>query len=210
MQPDGERFGEILGRVALRIPPRKMLYVTPAARSRPVAAGIPSRRRPEGRAPAGPPPQPESVVDGVAGFMAQDAHEVVCVAALDLAGSPLLQRAQARMQQIERHGNAGNPVRRKPFERNPGVRVQPESAALQLAAQPFHGTRDGGAADRQPEPGYAPREQLLVRQPCPVRMASLQRRVPPGLASTSVSASASISSARARDARISGGSAAAP
>src|SRR5918993_3369208 len=100
-EPYGERFGEVFRRVALCIPTGEMLYVTPAAGSRPVAAGIPARRRPEGGTPAGPPPQPEGVVDGVAGLMAQDAHEFFRVTALDLAASPLLQRPQARMQQIE-------------------------------------------------------------------------------------------------------------
>jgi hypothetical protein len=64
----------------------------------------------------------------VTGLVAQNAHQPVAVAALDLAHEVPLETDQTLVRQIERYGDARYAVRREPFLRKPAMRAEADAA----------------------------------------------------------------------------------
>jgi hypothetical protein len=109
-QPDGKGLGKILGRMALRIPVAQVLHMVAARRPRAIGGAIGFGCRPEQRTPVGPAPQTVGGIDRMSGFVSQDTHQPVDVAALDLVRHLALQAHQPRVGEIKRHGDAWHPV----------------------------------------------------------------------------------------------------
>jgi hypothetical protein len=81
--------------------------------------------------------QAKSIVDGVAGFVTQDAHALNIGAAFDLEHLFSFELHQARMGQVKRDGESRDPVGRKPFRRQPHVRLETDPAVVELAVEAF-------------------------------------------------------------------------
>src|SRR5687768_3879118 len=109
-----------------------MMHIPAAAGPGPVAMRIRKRRRTEHFTPALAPPQPISIVQGVARFVAQNTHQPARIAAFSLTHDAPFQTLEARMRQIERHGNARNAVWGKPFFGEPGMGLETDAAACKL------------------------------------------------------------------------------
>ena len=95
-QPDGERLGEVLVRVALGVVRLEMEHVALAVRLRGVVLRVRLRRLAEELLAPAAAPQAVGVLDRVAGLVAQDAHAPFRRAALDLAHLAALQLRQPR------------------------------------------------------------------------------------------------------------------
>ena len=110
--------------MALRVPVVDVQDEAAAVRLRRVELRIGDRRRAEQRLAAPAPPQQIGVVDGVADFVAQDAHAPGRRAAFDLEHLLALEPRQPRMREVERDGDARHAVRREPLVRQPEVRPE--------------------------------------------------------------------------------------
>ncbi len=151
LQPDGERLGEVLRRMALRIPVPEVQYVAPAAGTRRISVGVGCRRTAEYAPPAGPAPEPVGIVDRMAGLVTHDAVTPFPVAAFHLAHHLPLQLKQARVREIEGHGEAGDAVRRKPLGRQPHARPESQAAPFELPVQPLDVEPQRATSKTQPE-----------------------------------------------------------
>src|SRR3989442_3937749 len=83
LQPNGERFGEILRRVRLRVPRLKIEYVSPAVWLGPIRFGITLREGAKCRLPSSLEVQTKRIVDRMAGFVTQNAQALDISAAFD-------------------------------------------------------------------------------------------------------------------------------
>ena len=152
-EPDGERLGEVLVGMALRVPRVDVLHEALAVRLRIVELRIRLRRAAKQRTPLPPQAQLVDVVDHVPGFVPENAHAPLVIAAFDLEHLRLFQPLQARMRQIEGHGHRRRAVRREPLVGNVEVDRKPQLARLELRAQlrdaPLdHRVLEDRAADR--------------------------------------------------------------
>jgi hypothetical protein len=143
------------------------VHEAPAARPGPVGVRIRQRRRTEHLAPLAPPPQPVCGIDGVPGLVAQNAHQPIAVAALDLAHQAPLDAHQAPMRQIERNRDTRNSIGREPFGRQPAMRLEADAARRQFAMQALDRLREVSALDGELQVAESQAEQLLVRQRLP-------------------------------------------
>src|SRR6266496_2592390 len=134
-QPDRKGLGEILVRMALRIPAPKVLDIAPAGRIGPVIARVAFRGWAEQLLPAPAAVQLVGVLHGMAGFMTEDGHALGPGATLDLEHHFLLELHQAGMGEIERDRNAGRVCRAEPLARYPGVWPQPDAPLFELAVE---------------------------------------------------------------------------
>src|SRR5262249_52211449 len=163
-QPDREGLGEILVRMALRVPQPQMLDEMPAGRVRPVIPRIAPRGWSEQPLPATPAVQLIGVLHHVPGFVAQDAHALRPGAAFDVEDLLLLELHQPRMREIEGERDAQRIVRAEPFARDPGMRPRPDVALRKLLVQGFEAVLEPGALDGDLEVLEAELEQLLLGQ----------------------------------------------
>src|SRR5258705_6625459 len=166
-QPYRKGFGEILVRMALRVPATKMLDITPAGRIGPVIERVVFRRRDEQLLPTPAAMQLVGMLHGMARLMTENGHALGPGAALDLEHHFLLEFHQAGMGEIEGNRNAGHICRAKPFARYPCVWPQPDAPRLQLFIQSAEAILEPGAFDRNPQTIEALLEQLLIRQVFP-------------------------------------------
>src|SRR5580704_4405352 len=109
--------------MTLGVPVSQVLHMVTARGPSPVSRAVRRGGWPEQRAPVGAPSQPKCGIDCVAGFVSQNAHQPVAVAAFYLAGHLALEAQQARMSEIKRYRDTRNPVRRKPLFGQPHVRT---------------------------------------------------------------------------------------
>ncbi len=79
--------------------------------------------------------QAKGVVDGVAGLVTEDAHALDVSAAFDLQHLFSFQPHQSRMGQIKRNCESRHTVGRKPFRRQPHVRLKTNTAIVQFAVE---------------------------------------------------------------------------
>ena len=120
-QPHGERLGEILVRMALRVPQPQMLDEISAGRIRPVIARIALRGSAEQLLPLATALQLIGVLHHVAGFVAKNAHAFGPGAALDVDDHLPLELHQALVGEIERDRDARRVFRAEPLARDPGM-----------------------------------------------------------------------------------------
>src|SRR5262245_39381621 len=162
-QPHRKGLGEILVRMALRIPKPKMLDVTPAGRIGPIVERIALRGQAEQLLPASAAVQLVGLLHRVAGLMTENGHALGPGAALDVEHHFLLELHQAGMGKIEWDGNAGLAVRAEPFARYPRVGPQPDTPLSELFVETADAILEPGAFDRNPQTAEAALEQLLIR-----------------------------------------------
>jgi hypothetical protein len=106
--------------------------------------------------------QPKGVVEGVAGFVPQDAHAFDVGAAFNLAHELALEFHQPRMGQVKRDGKSGHAVGREPFGRQPHVRLEANAAIVQLAVEPFDVRFDERTFDTNRKIADASVQQSLI------------------------------------------------
>jgi hypothetical protein len=162
-QPYRKGLGEILVRMALRIPEPKVLDIAPAGRIGAVVERIVFRRRAEQLLPAAAALQLVSVLHGVARFVTKNGHALPPGTALDLEHHFLLELHQAGMGEVERDGNAGSICRTEPFARYPYVWPQPDAPLFELFIKSADTILEPNAFDRNPQTTEALLEQLLIR-----------------------------------------------
>src|SRR5688572_2817741 len=171
LQPDGERLGEVLGRMALRVPVTEVQHEVAARGPRTIDVRVRARSLAERAPPLFAPADPVGVVERVGYLVTQNARHPVRVAAFDLAHEAALQALQAWMRHVERHGDAGHAVRREPFFGEPQMRAETDAARPQAAADLTHAAFDLGIAQRQPQIAETGSQQLGVGQAGPCRLA---------------------------------------
>src|SRR5690606_24099335 len=171
LHPHGERFREILCRMALGIPMPEMQHIVTACRAHAIDIRVRKRSLAERLPPVLTPTQSVRIVERMPDFVAQDTRHPVRVAAFDLAHHAPLQPHQARMSEIERNGDARYAVGREPLDRQPHVRPQNEAAALQTSQHVVPCALQSRIAQRQLEIAEAHFEQRFVRQSHPCGLA---------------------------------------
>src|SRR6185503_2100659 len=134
-EPDGESLGEVFRRVRLCVPRGKMQYELPAPGFGFVKVRIGLRKRTEELAILALEVKPESCVEGVAGFVAQDTKAFGIGAAFDLQHLLPFELHQAGVREVKRDGDARHSIRRKPLFRQPNMRFEPNSPGIQLTVQ---------------------------------------------------------------------------
>src|SRR4051812_17266265 len=174
-QPYRKGLGEILGRMALRIPAPQVLDIAPAGRIGPVIARVAFRGRAEQLLPAPAAVQLVGVLHGMAGFMTENGHALGPGAPFDFEHHLLLELHQAGMSEIERDRNAGRVVRAEPLARYPGVWPQPDVPLFELAMERIETILKPGAFDPDPQTAEAQLEQLLIRQHFPSEFPARHR-----------------------------------
>ncbi len=167
-QPQRERLGKVFVGMTLRVPRVEVQHEVLGVRLGRVVLRIGQLVIAEQLAPLALATQLKRVVDGVAGFVPQNAHARVVIAALHFEHLRELQFGQTRMREIERDGDAGNAVGREPLVREPEVRAEQQAAAGQLAVQLLDSQREVGAFDLQIELAELHVEQFLVAKGCQV------------------------------------------
>ncbi len=166
-QPHGERLGEVLRRVALRVPVLEMQHVVPAARPSRVVPGVQRRRGAEDLSPVVAAAQPERSVDRVTELVPQEAQSPPPIAAFDFAHHVALETHEARMPEEERHGDARHAVRRKPLGRKPEVRFEANAALLELGDEPLRVGADRAVRDPEAQVAEAQAQQRVVVEAVP-------------------------------------------
>src|SRR5687768_5010531 len=105
-------------------------------------------------------------------LMPENAHAPFHLAAFDLEHLIQFQFGKARMGQIERNGDSGHAIRRKPFLRQPKMRSEAQSSFVQLSVQLRDTLFKGTSFELQMEIAEAEIKQLLVGPRRPLRMRS--------------------------------------
>jgi hypothetical protein len=167
-EPHGERLGEVLVGMALRVPGLEMGDEATAVRTRRVVLGILGGREPEELLAA--PAMAEAVggVDSVPDLVAQDAHAPLLAAAFDLEHLRELEPRQPRVRHVERDGDTGHAVGGVPVVRQPEERPKVADAArFELAVERADARHQLATANAQAEIADAQIEQLLVRPRLP-------------------------------------------
>src|SRR6185437_15320163 len=141
--PDGERLGEILVGMTLRVPESQVLDMLLARRVRPILIGIRLGRAPEEVAPPASVVQAIGVLNRVSGFVPQNAHALAVRAAFQIQHLRALETHETRVSEVEWRGESRYAQRRKPFIGEPDVRLQHERPVEELAPQ---------LVDLRPEP----------------------------------------------------------
>src|ERR1700686_4820286 len=111
--------------------------------------------------------QAKGVVDSMAGFVTQDAHALDVGAAFDLQHLLSFQPHQPRMCQIKRNCKSRHTVRRKPFRRQPDVRLKANAAFVQLAVETFNMRFKKRSLDSYRQIANTRVEQSLIRNETP-------------------------------------------
>ena len=168
-EPDRERLGEILVRVALRVPRVEVEHEALAVRPGRVVLGVGIGRAAEQLLSAPAPPQAIGVLDGVTGLVAQDPEAPLPGPALYLEHLALLQPGEPRMGEIERNRHPGHAVRAEPLVGQPVVRAEAQAPCLQLAEELGETILQPAAVDREVEIAQAKVEELLVVPAVPDR-----------------------------------------
>src|SRR5437870_4070249 len=114
LQPNGERFGEVLSRVRLRVPRLEVEYVSAAVWLGPIRFGIALREGAECQPPSSLEVQTKRIVDRMAGFVTQDAHALEISAAFNFEHLLAFEFRQPRMRQIKWNRKTRHAVGRKP------------------------------------------------------------------------------------------------
>ena len=170
-QPHGERLGEVLVWMALRVPAVEVQDVAFAVRLGRVVVRILHVGRAEDTLAAQPVPQPVGVVDGVPGFVAEDLQAPLRRAALDLEHLGPLELLQPRVGQVEGNRHARHAVGREPFGGKPEVRVEPrQPAGGQLAAKLGDDGLERAALDADVQIADPQIHQLVVGPGGPFRL----------------------------------------
>jgi hypothetical protein len=154
-----------------------MQYVAPAARTWRIAIGVGCGRTAEYAPPAGAAPEPVGIVDGMAGLVTHDSVTPLPVAAFHLSHHRPLQPLQARVSEIERHGKAGDAIRRKPVGRQPHVRPESQATAFEVVVQPLDLEPQRAAPESQAETAEAKVQKRLIVavRPTIVQLAGCRR-----------------------------------
>src|SRR5262249_38232237 len=174
-QPHGKGLGEILGRMALRIPAPKVLDITPAGRIGSVIARVVFGGRAEQLLPAPAAVQPVGVLHGVASLMAEDGPALGPGAPFNLEHHFLLELHQARMGEIEWDRNARHTVRTEPLARYPRVRPQPDAPLFELLMELVEAVLEPGPFNHDSQTAEPALEQVLVGQRFPVVFSARHR-----------------------------------
>ena len=162
VEPDRERFREILVRMALRVPAVEVQDEALAVGLRRVVVGILHVRRAEDLLAPPPLTQLVRVVDGMSGLVPQDLQAPRVRAPLDLEHLGAFELLEPRMREVEGNRHTRYPVGREPLRREPEVRLEREAAGVELALQLCNSWLEGTALDRHAELGHPQIEQLLV------------------------------------------------
>ena len=169
VQPDRERLGEVLVGMALRVPAVEMQHEALAVRLRVVILRIRLVRRAEDLLAPAALPQLVGVVDGVAGFVAQDAHAPLRRAPFDLQHVGALEPLQAGMRKVEGDRHAGDAVGREPLVREPEMRPEAlEPARVELLLQLGEALGQHAVVDGDAKLAHPQIEELLVRPVLPL------------------------------------------
>ena len=110
LQPNRKSLSKVFSRVRLRVPLAQVLHMVAAGRPRAILRRIASRGMTKQRTPARAPPQSIRGINGVTGFVAQDTHLPIDVAAFHNARHLTLKAHQARMDQVEWHGETRHAI----------------------------------------------------------------------------------------------------
>jgi hypothetical protein len=114
-QPDGERLGEVLVGMALRVPRIQVEHEALAVGFGRVRFRIRLLRGSKDLSPLSSQSKTKRVVDRVSRLVAEDAHRPLVLPALHLEHLRFLELLEARMRQKERNGDRDRTVRREPF-----------------------------------------------------------------------------------------------
>src|SRR5258708_6240517 len=82
--------------------------------------------------------QTKGVVDGVTGLVTQNAHALYVSASFDFQHLFSFELHQTRMGQIKRNRESRHTVGRKPFRRQPDVRLETNAAVVQFAIKTLY------------------------------------------------------------------------
>ena len=121
--------------MALRIPHVEMPHEAPTIGPGTVIFGIGLGGAPKDLLPTAEPAEAVRIFQGVPGLMPQNAHAPLRGSPLHLEHLLQFQFRQPRMGQVERHGNPGHPIRRKPFVGHPHVGPETELAGRQFGVE---------------------------------------------------------------------------
>ena len=165
LEPDGKRLGEVLGRMALRVPSLQVMDVTFAEWSRRVELRVRLRWRAEDAPPGDAPPQPIRVVDRVADLVPQNPQARLVGAPFDFQHLRLLQLHQPRMREVKRNRHSRNAVGTEPVGRQPEVRAEPHPLELQFVVHPLDAFLQRCAVDADRQIGEPEFEELGVGHP---------------------------------------------
>src|SRR5205085_6123925 len=122
-------------RVSLSIPESQVLDEMFADRIGSIIIRVARGRPAEQFLPAPSALQLIGMLHHVAGLMTKDAHALRGGAAFHLDDLFALEPHQARMREMKRERDTGRGVGAEPFARNPGVRLDPDVALLELVVE---------------------------------------------------------------------------
>src|SRR6185295_20078846 len=119
MEPDRERLGEVLVRMALGVPEIQVKHEALAVGLRSIVLGVRNRGFAERLPPLAAATKTVRIVDGVAGLMPQNPHAPLWIAPFHLEHLSQLQPSEPWMREIERDRHPGDPIGCKPLVRQP-------------------------------------------------------------------------------------------
>src|SRR5437868_1198537 len=111
--------------------------------------------------------QTKGSVEGVAGFVPQDAHAFGVSAAFHLQHLLPFELHQARMGEVKRNRDAGHAVWRKPLLRQPNMGFEADSAGIELVVKAFYVRFEKRPLDFYRKVADAQIKQLLIAETMP-------------------------------------------
>ena len=181
-EPHRERLGEVLVRMALRVPLLQVYDEAPAVRPRHVVVAVALRRLAEEPLAAAAQAEPVGVLDGVPRLVAQEPHAPLGRAALDLEHVGQLEPGQPGVGEVEGDGDPGHAVGAVPLVGEPEVRPEAEPEGLQLAVELVDPVRELALPDREPEVAEPDVQEPLVGPGGPLGLGWGGRRAALGAA----------------------------
>ena len=171
--------------MALGVPHVEMQNVALAVGLRRIELRVGLRRPAEHRLTIPATPDAIRVLQRMTGFMSQNAHAPVRGSTFDLQHLGQFQFCQSRMGQIEGHGNAGDPVWRKPFIGEPEVRTKGQPPPSQFRIELVDLWRDLAPFNGEMQVTEAQIEQSTVGPIGPLRLDNIERLIAHDLCSFS-------------------------
>jgi len=170
-QPNGEGFGEVFDGVCLGVPHVEVEDEFFAEGAGFVITAVRLRDATEDFAIASRASEAIGIVDGMSGFVAEDAHALRFGGAFGLEHHATFESDESGMREIEGDGDSGDPVGSVPAIGEPEVRAEVEASGFEFRVEFFDAVFEDGPFDFDTQIADPHVQKLIIGQSIQIEFA---------------------------------------